>query len=143
MLKKTITYTNFNDETVTEDFYFNFTKAELQERELMTRGGFENFVKSIVDAKDMVELTKLFTDIVLAAYGEKSADGKRFYKSKEISNSFHNSEAYSVLFMELLQDEKSAQDFIIGILPPDLREAVTKGLASGDINKFIESNVAK
>ena len=39
MLKKTITYTDYNDNERTEDFYFNFSKAELTEMELSTVGG--------------------------------------------------------------------------------------------------------
>ena len=93
MLKKTITYTDYNSVERTEDFYFNLTKAELMEMEIGTTGGMADMIKRIVDAKDAPAIIKIFKELVLKAYGEKSADGKRFVKSEEISNGFAQTEA--------------------------------------------------
>lgn len=128
MLKKTIKYTDFDGVEREEDFYFNFTKAELTKMDLTTSGGMEKFVNKMIGAKDIASLTNLFTDIILKSYGEKSDDGKHFRKSKEISDDFANSEAFSVLFMELLQNENTVKEFITGILPADLKAAVEKEL---------------
>lgn len=43
-------------------------------------------------------------------------------KSPEISRSFAETEAYSVLFMELATDAKAAAEFVNGLLPADIRE---------------------
>lgn len=117
MLKKTITYTDYNGVERTEDFYFNLTKAELMEMEIGTTGGMADTIKKIVDAKDAPAIIKIFKELVLKAYGEKSADGKRFVKSEEISNGFAQTEAYSQLFMELATDADAAAAFVNGIIP--------------------------
>lgn len=117
MLKKTITYTDYNDVERTEDFYFNLTKAELMEMEMGAVGGLSGMIEKIVSAKDAPAIIKVFKELVLKAYGEKSADGKRFIKSKEISDAFAQTEAYSQLFMELATDADAASKFVNGIAP--------------------------
>lgn len=127
MLKKSITYINYNDEEVTEDFYFNINKAELMELELSTPGGFSESIKAIVAEKNVPLIMSTFKKLILKSYGEKSPDGKHFSKSEEISNKFENTEAYSSLFMELVTDAQKAGDFVTGILPKDIQdEAKTK-----------------
>ena len=117
MLKKTITYTDYNNVERTEDFYFNLTKAELMEMEMGAVGGLSGMIEKIVSAKDAPAIIKVFKELVLKAYGEKSADGKRFIKSKEISEAFAQTEAYSQLFMELATDADAASKFVNGIAP--------------------------
>ena len=117
MLKKTITYTDYNDVERTEDFYFNLTKAELMEMEMGAVGGLSGMIEKILSAKDAPAIIKVFKELVLKAYGEKSADGRRFIKSKEISDAFAQTEAYSQLFMELATDADAASKFVNGIAP--------------------------
>lgn len=130
MLKKTITYTDYNGVERTEDFYFNLTKAELMEMEIGTTGGMADMIKRIIDAKDAPAIIKIFKELVLKAYGEKSADGKRFVKSEEISNGFAQTEAYSQLFMELATDADAAAAFVNGIIP-NIPDAPTTPAISG------------
>lgn len=120
MLKKTITYTDYNDNERTEDFYFNLSKAELTEMELSTAGGLAEMIQRIVSTQDAPKIVKVFKDLVLAAYGEKSADGKRFIKTEELREAFSQTEAYSELFMELATDADAAAAFVNGIVPKDL-----------------------
>ena len=117
MLKKTFTYTDFNGVERTEDHYFNLSKAELMEMELSTTGGLAEMINKIVNAKDAPAIVKVFKDLVLKAYGQKSADGRRFIKSKELSEEFAQTEAYSQLFMELATDADAAAKFVNGIVP--------------------------
>lgn len=117
MLKKTITYTDFDGKERTEDFFFNLTKAETLEMELSTSGGMTQMINRIVSAQDAPSIIKVFKELVLKAYGEKSPDGKRFIKSEELSTAFSQTEAYSELFMELASDPNAAADFINGLIP--------------------------
>ena len=117
MLKKTITYTDYNGNERTEDFYFNLTKAELSEMELSINGGMTEWIQQIINTHDNAEIVKIFKKIILASYGEKSTDGKRFIKSNELREAFEQTEAYSELFMELLGNEDTAAAFIKGIIP--------------------------
>ena len=124
MLKKTIEYTDFNDVTRKEDFYFHFSKAELMEMELSTTGGLQAMIQKIMSTQDVPAIVKVFKDLILKAYGEKSADGKVFIKVDEnghkLCNKFAQTEAYSKLFMELATDSDAAAAFVNGIVPADI-----------------------
>lgn len=117
MLKKTITYTDYNGTERTEDFYFNLSKAEVAELEMGIEGGLSAMIEKIVAAKDTPAILAIFKKLVLQAYGEKSADGKRFVKSEEISTAFSQTEAYSDLYMELATNADEAAKFFNGIIP--------------------------
>ena len=119
MLKKTIAYTDYNGVARKEDFYFNLSKAEILEMEMSTVGGLAEMINKIVTTQDAPAIIKIFKELILKAYGEKSADGKQFIKSKELSNAFSQTEAYSVLFMELATDADAASKFVNGIVPAD------------------------
>lgn len=120
MLKKTITYTDYNGNERTENFYFNLSKAELMEMELGISGGYTEMLTSIIEAQDVPTLIKIWKDLILNAYGEKTADGKRFVKSKEMAEAFSQTEAYSNLFMELATNTDAAIEFAKGIMPAEL-----------------------
>lgn len=117
MIKKTITYTDYNGVERTEDFYFNFTKAEITEMQLSSAGGLSEMIQKIISSQDVPAIVAVFKDLVLKAYGEKSADGKYFNKSDEIRNNFAHTEAYSELFMSLASDADAAAEFINGVIP--------------------------
>lgn len=117
MLKKTITYIDYNGSERTEDFYFNLTKAEIMEMELSTTGGLSEMIARIVAAQDAPAIIKVFKELVLKAYGQKSADGKRFVKSAALAEEFEQTEAYSILFMELATDADAAAKFVNAIVP--------------------------
>lgn len=125
MLKKTIPYTDYNGVERTEDFYFNLSKAEVMEMEMTTTGGLADQITKIVAAKDNPSIIKIFKDLVLKAYGEKSPDGKRFIKNDELRTAFSETEAYSNLFMELATDANAATLFVNGIVPSVPKQTIT------------------
>lgn len=132
MLKETRTYVDYDGVERTEDFYFNLSKAELAEMELSADGGLEKAIQKIINAKDNRKIVETFKDILLKSYGEKSADGRRFVKSEELSKAFSETPVYSDMFIRLATDEEYATKFIEGIMPKDLEknldEAKKKGL---------------
>ena len=117
MLKKTMAYLDYDGNERTDDFYFNLTKAELMEMEMSHEGGLVKTIDKIVAARDTKTIIELFKDLILKAYGEKSLDGKRFIKNKELSEAFAQTEAYSDLFMALATNTDAAVDFVNGITP--------------------------
>lgn len=121
MFKKTIEYTDYNGDKRKEDYYFNLNKAELMELQLSQNGGLQGYLERIIKTKDSPQLVRMFKEIILMAYGEKSLDGKHFLKSDEIKRNFECSEAYSELFMELATDSNSAAEFINALLPSDFQ----------------------
>lgn len=141
MLKRKMTYTDYNGNERTEDFYFNLSKAELTEMQLSEAGGLTEFIQRIIDTQDTKKIIELFKDLILRAYGEKSLDGKRFVKSKELSEEFSQTEAYSDLFMELATDSKAAAAFVNGIIPADLAKQVAEnGGAENQIEMISRSS---
>lgn len=126
MLKKRIAYTDYNGTKREEDFYFNLNKAEIMEMEMSTTGGLTEMITRIVETQDAPAIIKVFKDIIMKAYGEKSPDGKRFVKTKELSEAFAQTEAYSELFMELASDSDAASKFVNGIIPEDMAAEVAK-----------------
>lgn len=131
MLKKTITYTDYNGNERKEDFYFNLSKAEIMEMEMSTTGGLAEMIQKVVATQDAPAIIKIFKDLVLKAYGEKSADGKRFIKNEELATAFSQTEAYSILFMELATDADAAAKFVNGIVPADIDTTEAASIASG------------
>ena len=127
MLKKTITYIDYNGSERTEDFYFNLTKAEVMEMEMGTTGGLSERINKIISANDLPSIITIFKDLVLRAYGEKTADGKRFIKNNEVRDAFSQTEAYSNLFMELATDADAAAKFVNGIMPNIPQPPATPG----------------
>lgn len=126
MIKKTITYTDYNGNERTEDFHFNLTKAEVMELEMSTKGGLAEMIQRIVAVQDQPAIIKIFKDLIIKAYGVKSPDGKRFVKNQEIVDEFVQTEAFSELFMELATDADAASKFVNGIVPASLAQQIQK-----------------
>ena len=124
MLKKTVTYTDYNGVERTEDFYFNLTRSELMEMHLTTEGGMDEKINSIIKAKSQPELEKLFKEILLKSYGKKSPDGRLFMKNDEIRAEFEASPVYDELYMKLFTDENAAADFVIPQVQPKANPAM-------------------
>lgn len=130
MLKRTIKFTDYNDEEVEETFYFNLSKPELIELEVEYKGGIQATFTRLTETNDMQALFAMFKRIVLLSYGEKSEDGKRFVKSAAISDNFTQTPAYEILFMELTTDENAIVEFLKGVLPKDMQDEILKAEAA-------------
>lgn len=134
MLKETITYEDYNGVSRTEDHYFNLTEAELMEMEMSMNGGLAEMIQRIVAAQDAPAIIKVFKDMIMKAYGQKSLDGKRFVKVDEnghrLADDFAQTEAYSQLFMKLATDADAAAKFVNGIMPAKLAEKAKTALPS-------------
>lgn len=124
MFTKTITFTDFNGVQRTEKHYFNLSKSELVKLEGGVAGGFTEMIQKMIEAKDNPALMDLFQTVILKAYGVKSADGRRFEKSDELSREFSQTGAYDELYMEMMTNPEKAAEFMNGIIPQDLAEQV-------------------
>ncbi len=132
MLKKTITYEDFNGETRSEDFFFNISKQELITMELVEKNGLASYLKAIVDSKDGKAIMDKFNEIIMMSVGQKSEDGRRFIKNQDVRDEFASTGAYEALFMELVTDAAAAATFIKAILPQnlDLNVSTTPSVAA-------------
>lgn len=134
MLKKKIEYVDFNDEKQVDECYFHLSKNELTQMEISERGGFQNYIAKIVEEKDNKKIYEMFKEIVLSAYGEKSADGRSFIKKKTIDghivrlrDEFEQTAAFDALMMELINsNETGIAEFINGLIPKDLSDEIAR-----------------
>lgn len=117
MLKKTITYTDYDGNRREEDFWFNLTKAEVAKMEFGTAGGIQKMIETLVQEQDTKRIIEVFDELICCSYGKKSPDGKRFIKSPELLEAFKQTEAYSDLFVELLGNPDKAAAFFAEIVP--------------------------
>lgn len=137
MVKKTLTYNDFEGKEVTRDYYFNISKMEFRELDRKIPGGLENMIERIRTERDENRMLDLMTILILAAYGEKSEDG-RFVKEdaygRKLSSFFKISEAWDVLFMNLLQNEQELNEFLVGIVPKDVADSAKEQMEKEKAN---------
>lgn len=122
MYKITETYTDYDDNQRTEDFYFNYSEAELADLQFSVSGGLAGMINKIIKTNDMPKLVELFRELIQKAYGEKSNDGRRFMKSPELTKEFTETVAYSQIYMRLATDSKAAQEFINKVVPKSMKD---------------------
>lgn len=124
MYKKTITYMDYDGKERTEDHYFNLDEGELMEMYMSVPGGYPAMLQKIVNEQREPELFKIFKEIVVKSYGEKSGDGKYFFKEDEdgkpLVRKFLQTKAYSALMMEFMTKTQSFTDFANQIIPADM-----------------------
>lgn len=132
MYHEKVTYNDYNGVERTEDVYFNLSEAELAEMELGTTGGLGEMITKLISTQDIPSILKIFKDLVLRSYGEKSPDGRRFIKNDELRTAFSQTEAYSKLFMKYAFDADAASKFVNGIIPANMHQNVQAMIESND-----------
>lgn len=139
MIKKTITYVDYNGEERKEDYFFNLTKAEVMEMQLSKAESFSEYLRNIVDSKDVPAIAETFKKIILKSYGERSIDGRMFRKiavdGHKLADDFAQTEAFSELYTELATDEVKAEEFIRGVLPKDINGSSKTDFAKNVVAK--------
>ena len=126
MLKRPITYEDFNGETITDIYYFHLSKPELLKLQVGNSGGLNGLIQRIIETKDSEGIIAECEKLVLMSYGQKSDDGKRFVKSDELREEFSQTAAYQHLFMEIATNEDAAVEFLKGVLPADMQDEIEK-----------------
>lgn len=127
MFKRTFEFTDYDGNYRKEEHYFNLSKAELI-KWLTTTGDYtlDKVLQRLSVERNGKKIMDIFEDLIHLSYGKKSLDGRKIEKSEEIWNDFYQTEAYSILFMELITDAKKAADFVNKIIPKDLADEVDK-----------------
>jgi len=125
LLKKTITYTNFDGNEVTETHYFHLSKADLIKMEVSRKGGLQAYLEEVVRSQDGKQIIETFEMLIRESYGMRTEDG-RFFKNPADANAFMSGEAYSELFMSLVTNADAAAEFVNGIIPSGLEQEAAK-----------------
>ena len=124
MIKQDITYTNFEGEQETETLYFHLNKVELMEMQVSEKRGLAQYITDIQKAENNKEIFRLFKEIVLRAYGERSEDGKKFIKNERLREEFEGSLAYEELMVKLVTEADFASKFVNGIMPAGMADQI-------------------
>lgn len=124
MLKKTITYEDFNGEKKTKDFYFHMNQVEFAKLNGEIPGGLEKHIQDIVDDKDDDAMLRMIDLLVSRSYGKFDEDDE-FTKidrnGRPLYEKFVNIDAYDKLIIELVSGEQNIVNFLKAILPKDLQ----------------------
>jgi hypothetical protein len=140
MIKKDVTFVNFNDEKETETFWFHISKSNLTDHMVRLKPKFEDAKKRLEGEKkeltieDVYLILDLIKEITKLAYGERSEDGKRFRQTEEVWQNFRDSAAYDALLTGFMEDPASGMEFMQAVMPKDLIEQATNELAFADGN---------
>ena len=124
MIKQDITYTNFEGEQETETLYFHLNKVELMEMQVSEKRGLAQYITDIQKAENNKEIFRLFKEIVLRAYGERSEDGKKFIKNERLREEFEGSLAYEELMVKIVTEADFAAKFVNGIMPAGMADQI-------------------
>lgn len=125
MITKTITFEDLNGNEITQQFNFHLSKAELINMQTRDKGGFDRKLRQIAESQDVRGMVDTIEEFILTSYGEKAEDGISFIKVRNgvrLAENFKNTDAYSVLFMELTSSPEALTEFLTGIMPKDLAE---------------------
>lgn len=126
MISKTITYIDFNGNERTEEFFFNLSFPELVRMESESNSSYSESLLKMIKANDVASLIAAMENIIMQSYGKKSSDGKRFEKSPELAKAFSETNAYEVLYMDLVTDDKACSEFVSGILPAGYEDNIDR-----------------
>lgn len=140
MQKLTVQYDNFDGETITEDLYFNLNIKELQDMEEWDIPLTER-IAQLTKTQNGKDAFQLMRDIIETAYGERSADGKRFVKNPEIRKNFTEGLAYDEVIMMFLDGSLDLGKFIEGLLPKKVFEMAKKNSKSDVKNYLVEHDI--
>lgn len=137
MRKETITYTDYNNVTRTEDFFFNLNEAELTALQYGVDGGLKEMLERIVKSNDNKQIVACFHELIAKSYGEKSPDGRRFVKSKELSEAFMQTEAYNELMLRFMTDANYSAEFINDVLADVTKRTKERNAKKDEINAIV------
>lgn len=137
MRKETITYTDYNNVTRTEDFFFNLNEAELTALQYGVDGGLKEMLERIVKSNDNKQIMACFHELIAKSYGEKSSDGRRFVKSKELSEAFMQTEAYNELMLRFMTDANYSAEFINDVLADVTKRTKERNAKKDEINAIV------
>lgn len=133
MLRKTITYIDYDGKERTEEYHFNLTKIEMSKL-FNSKVNLRDKLDDAIKNGDEVGIIETFEELISKSYGIKSDGGKQFKKSKELSEAFLQTAAFESLLDELLTKEDQMVKFIEGIIPAAVAEQLAANVAGETIN---------
>lgn len=131
MIRKTLTYKDYEGVEHTKDFYFSLNQTEFALMNNKMPGGFEAYLKRIQEDHNEEKLLEMLVWFIEEGYGIRMGDDD-FIKEDEVGRKlgkrFRCTEACDNLITELLEKENNIGTFLIGMLPESLKPQARKNI---------------
>lgn len=124
MLRKTITYKDFEGNEVKEEFCFHMMEADFIDLDFKYEefGGVRGYLKDLIkdiqikgDAAPKRPMYEFLKELIYISVGKKV--GNRFDRSEAVKNDFFQTGAYSGFLMAMLNDPEGIPSFVDAITP--------------------------
>lgn len=137
MLKKTIEYTNFNDEEKTMEAYFHLGKADIAR--ISADPTVLEDMKRATETNNTKLMLACIERLVRLAYGVRSEDGERFVKTQEVQDAFIQSAAYEEFLADLLGGTgANFSKFMTAVFPEKMMKELTKTNEGAEAFKMLK-----
>ena len=124
MVKKTITYEDFEGNQKTKDFYFHMNQVEFSKLNGEVPGGLEKRMQTIIQDQDEDALLRMIDLLVSRSFGkfdEEDEFTKIDRNGRPLYEKFVNTDAYDKLIIELIQSEKNIVSFLTEVMPKNMQ----------------------
>lgn len=133
MLVKKLKFKDFYGNEREAEYYFHMSEADAYKLDLKTTGGLERKLKTMTETQDIPAFATMLDNLILQSYGRISDDGISFVKDPAETKKFAESNAYSIIFKELVTNGDACIDFIKGILPQNMQDRINEAIKNGDL----------
>lgn len=128
MFRTNITYTDLNGVVATDTLHFNLSTVEIARLGAKISpedGDLAAHFKKVAVSGNALNNILLMTEVVLAAYGQPTADGRGFQKTPAMIQEFEYSVAFAEFIEQLLVNQALAEEFGRNVLAvnPDIVKA--------------------
>jgi hypothetical protein len=148
MFTKTMEFDDLDGKTVQQTFYFNFTRLEITK--MLAFDDLEGKIarlttpaalKSLSEPENAKEAYGIFEELILNAYGRKTADNRGFEKNPALKQEWANHMAFPELIFEMLENTELAAEFMEKCLPKRMVDAAKAEMArnpsAADIGQMV------
>lgn len=139
MYAKKIKFEDLEGNMREQEFLFHLSSAEITKLQLEVEGGFLNLLKDLINRQDVPGISKVVDRVIMLSVGERSSNGISFIKNDEIRANFKCSDAYSVLYMELMASAENIEKFITKIIPKDVAAKIAEAEKTGELDEAKKS----
>ena len=144
MIKKHVSYENYDGNKVEKDLWFHLNKSDLAKMSLGFDNGLIDGLTELQQKGDKKAIAEFIDNLLVNAYGVRKPGSDVFLKTAEIKEDFQYSLAHDEILMMLLGGEDDEIiNFIVGIMPgmsaEDRADVIEKVKSAQEAKKLPES----
>lgn len=112
MIKKTITYENFDGELITHEAWFHAYKTVLIE--------ITEKIEQLTETEQQDKAFQIMKDILVKTYGQRV--GELFVQTEEVVDMLRYTNMLDQLVLDLISSPTEMVNFMVGIMPADVNK---------------------